>query len=104
MMMRVNVEHGQRTALSVPESAVQYEGDQAFVFVITAREKGNVARKVLVTPGVNENGFVEIREGVKLGDKVVADGLNRLQDGQQVRLPGQRGPEGKGGPGAKGKN
>lgn len=103
MMMRVNVEHGQRTALAVPESAVQYEGDQAFVFVITAREKGRVARKVLVTPGVNEGGFVELREGVKAGDKVVADGLNRLQDGQQVRLPGQKGgPEGKGGTRAKG--
>lgn len=103
MMMRVNVEHGQRTALAVPESAVQYEGDQAFVFVITAREKGTVARKVLVTPGVNEGGFVELREGVKAGDKVVADGLNRLQDGQQVRLPGQKGgPEGKGGTRAKG--
>lgn len=104
MMMRVNVEHGQRTALAVPESAVQYEGDQAFVFVITAREKGAVARKVLVSPGVSENGFVELREGVKAGDRVVADGLNRLQDGQQVRLPGQRGPEGKGGAGAKGRN
>ena len=97
MMMRVNVEHGQRSALAVPESAVQYEGDQAFVFVITARDKGNVARKALVTPGLNEGGFVELREGVKAGDKVVADGLNRLQDGQQVRLPGQGGPEGKGG-------
>lgn len=103
MMMRVNVEHGQRNALAVPESAVQYEGDQAFVFVITPRDQGAVARKVLVTPGESAGGFVEIREGVKAGDKVVADGLNRLQDGQQVSLPGQGGPGGKGGA-PKGKN
>ena len=104
MMLRVQVEHGQRSALAVPESAVQYEGDQAFVFVITPRDKGAVARKVLVAPGENEGGFVELREGVKAGDKVVADGLNRLQDGQQVRLPGQGGPQGGGGARAKGKN
>ncbi len=102
MMMRVGVEHGQRNALSVPESAVQYVGDQAFVFVITPREKGAVARKVLVAPGSSEGGFVELREGVKAGDKVVADGLNRLQDGQQVRLPGKGGPGGKGGARAQG--
>ncbi len=97
MMLRVQVESGQRTALAVPESAIQYEGDQAFVFVITQRDKGAVARKVLVAPGVSEGGFTELREGVKAGEKVVADGLNRLQDGQQVRLPGQGGGEGKGG-------
>jgi membrane fusion protein (multidrug efflux system) len=103
MMMRVEVEHGQRTALSVPETAVQYEGDQAFVFVITPRDQGAVARKAPVTPGAAEGGFVELREGVKAGDKVVADGLNRLQDGQQVRLPGQGGgPQGKGGARPKG--
>jgi membrane fusion protein (multidrug efflux system) len=97
MMMRVEVESGQRTALAVPESAIQYEGDQAFVFVIAPRGQGAVARKVLVSPGVNEGGFIELREGVKAGEKVVADGLNRLQDGQQVRLPGQGGDRGKGG-------
>ena len=103
MLMRVNVEHGQRTALAVPESAVQYVGDQAFVFVITPRGEGNAARRVLVTPGASEGGFVELREGVKAGDKIVADGLNRLQDGQPVRLPGQGRPEGKG-DAPKGKN
>jgi membrane fusion protein (multidrug efflux system) len=102
MMLRVNVEHGRRTALAVPESAILNEGDQAFVYVITPRGEGNVARKAPVALGVNEGGFVELREGVKAGDKLVADGLNRLQDGQQVRLPGQRGGEGKGGARQKG--
>jgi len=99
MMLRVNIEHGRREALAVPESAVQYEGDQAFVFLIASREGGAVARKTAVTPGASEGGFVEIREGVKAGDRIVADGLNRLQDGQPVRLPGERGgPAGKGRP------
>lgn len=119
MMMRVNVEHGRRDALAVPESAIQYEGDQAFVFLIAQRQNngggeakgksdakgkgpggggGTVVRKTAVTPGVSEGGFVEIREGLKAGDRVVADGLNRLQDGAPVRLPDQGGaqqPQGK---------
>jgi membrane fusion protein (multidrug efflux system) len=116
MMLRVNVEHGRRDALAVPESAVQYEGDQAFVFLISQRQNGGgeangksegkakgkgqagggggmLVRKTPVTPGVSEGGFVEIREGLKVGDRVVADGLNRLQDGQSVMLPGQGAPQ-----------
>lgn len=96
MMLRVNVEHGRRSALAVPESAILNEGDQAFVYVVTPRGEGNVARRAPVTLGASEGGFVEVREGVKAGDKVVADGLNRLQDGQQVRLPGQPGGGGQG--------
>jgi len=99
MMMRVNIEHGRRDALAVPESAVQYEGDVAFVFVITEREGRTIVRKTQVVPGLSEGGFVEIKEGVKAGDRLAADGLNRLQDGQAVTLPGQRpqgAPAGKG--------
>jgi membrane fusion protein (multidrug efflux system) len=102
MMMRVSVEHGQRTALAVPESAIQYEGDSAFVFTIVQREGKNVVHKVQIVPGVSEGGFVEIREGVKANDRLVADGLNRLQDGAPVTLPGER-PRGEGGAGRAGK-
>jgi membrane fusion protein (multidrug efflux system) len=39
-----------------------------------------------VTTGSTSGGFVEIKDGLKLGDRLVADGLNRLQDGQSVAL------------------
>jgi membrane fusion protein (multidrug efflux system) len=90
MLMRVNIEHGRREAMSVPESAIQYEGDAAFVFVITEREGRTIVRKTQVVPGLSEGGFVEIKEGVRPGERLAADGLNRLQDGQPVSLPGQR--------------
>jgi membrane fusion protein (multidrug efflux system) len=33
---------------------------------------------------------VEVRGGLKAGDRVVADGLNRIQDGQPLRVGGGR--------------
>jgi len=90
MMLRVTIEHGRRDALAVPEAAIQYEDAQAFVFVVTTRDGKTVARKTLVVPGASEDGFVEILEGLKPGDKLVADGLNRLQDGQAVQVAGQK--------------
>ncbi len=46
---------------------------------------GMVEQRPIVT-GVRQQGYVEILEGVKPGDRVVADGLNKLQPGQPVRI------------------
>ncbi|MFZ5670588.1 MAG: efflux RND transporter periplasmic adaptor subunit [Pseudomonadota bacterium] len=92
MLMRVAIAHGARESLAVPEAAVQFEGDQAWVFVIAARGQGQSARKTAVRTGATENGFVEILEGLKAGDRVIADGLNRVQDGQPVRVQRPGGP------------
>lgn len=88
MLMRVTISHGGRDVLAVPEAAVQFEGDQAYVFVIATRGPGLAARKQAVDTGASQDGFVEIRGGLRSGDKVVADGLNRIQDGQPVRVGG----------------
>jgi membrane fusion protein (multidrug efflux system) len=88
MMVRVSLEHGARVGVAVPESAVQYEGDQAFVFAIAPGPKGMSAKKRPVVTGMNDAGFVEIRSGLRIGERVVADGLNRVQDGRPVSIAG----------------
>jgi membrane fusion protein (multidrug efflux system) len=93
MMIRVGVEHGQRTGVAVPEPAIQYEGDQAYVFVITPGPKGTRAVKQPVTVGVSDGGLVEVTTGLPVGARIVADGLNRVQDGQPVRVAGAGAPK-----------
>ena len=44
-----------------------------------------VEQRPIVT-GVRQQGFVEILEGVRPGERVVADGLNKIQTGQPVRI------------------
>ena len=92
MTVRVFIERGQRQALGAPESAVQFEGDQASVFVVAERGGKLAAQRRAVATGANQGGFVEITEGLKAGDRIVADGLNRIQDGQPVRVGGGRPP------------
>ena len=85
--MRVSVEQGRRTALSVPESAVQYEGDSAFVYRIASQGEGaSIAQRVTVETGAVEDGFVEILSGVAANNRVVGSGLNRIQPGAPVRV------------------
>jgi membrane fusion protein (multidrug efflux system) len=51
-----------------------------------------------VVAGLRQDGWVEILQGVAITDRVVADGLNRIQSGQPVRPAGAPpSPDGKGG-------
>lgn len=104
MLMRVGIDRGSRETTAVPESAVQFTGDRPFVFVIAQRDKGFIAEQRGVLTGAIEGGFVEIREGLKAGERVVADGLNRIQPGQPIMIGGGSRPggagQGAGAPGA----
>jgi len=91
MAVRVAVQQGVRTAPAVPEGAVQYEGEGAFVYRIARGERGSTAQRVEVETGSVEGGFVEILSGLAAGDRVVGSGLNRIQPGAPVTVAG-RGP------------
>ena len=84
MLIRVSVQQGVRTAPAVPEAAVQYEGDGAFVYRIATSSRGSTAQRVVVETGAVEGGFVEILSGLNPGDRVVGSGLNRIQPGAPV--------------------
>jgi len=94
MAVRVAVTQGLRTAPAVPEAAVQYEGDGAFVYRIAAGERGSTAQRVEVETGAVEGGFVEIISGLNAGDRVVGSGLNRIQPGAPIRVAGAGGARG----------
>lgn len=106
MLMRVGVSRGQRTMASAPESAVSVQGDGAFVYVLHSRAAGQgqpqakgqaggamVEQRPIVT-GLRQQGFVEITDGVKPGERIVADGLNKIQPGQPVRVATGARPDG----------
>lgn len=86
MLMHVLIENGQRQAVALPESAVQSQSDQSFVYVIAHQGERTIARQTPVTVGANENGFVEIREGLPVGAQVVLDGLDRIEPDAPVRI------------------
>jgi membrane fusion protein (multidrug efflux system) len=97
MAVRVAVQQGLRNGVAVPEAAVQYEGDGAFVYRIAKGERGSTAQRVEVETGVVEGGFVEILSGLNVNDRVVGSGLNRIQPGAPVtvgRAGGQGGARG----------
>jgi membrane fusion protein (multidrug efflux system) len=86
MLLRVGVSRGSRVSPSAPEPAVSVQGDSAFVYVIHQQGQRAMAEQRPIVTGVRQQGFVEIVDGVKPGEKIVADGLNKLQPGQPIRI------------------
>ncbi|WP_309091431.1 efflux RND transporter periplasmic adaptor subunit [Phenylobacterium sp.] len=92
MLVRVGISRGDRQSLSAPESAVSVQGDNAFVYVIRTMGERTVAEQRPILTGVRQQGMVEIRDGVRPGERIVADGLNKIQPGQPVRVAGAGAP------------
>ena len=69
-------------ALSVPEAAVQFDADGAFVMAVGAN---NRVRRVNVRTGRRNNGFVELLQGPPEGTMVVLSGSAFLVEGDAVK-------------------
>ncbi len=68
----------------VPRESVTERGGRKVVFVV----EGQKVSQRDVAPGLGDDDIVEIRQGLEPGERVVVRGLETLQDGQRVRLPG----------------
>ncbi|WP_293678604.1 efflux RND transporter periplasmic adaptor subunit [uncultured Phenylobacterium sp.] len=92
MLVRVGVSRGVRQSLSAPESAVSVQAENAFVYVLRQAGERTMTEQRPIVTGLRQHGFVEIRDGVRAGDRIVADGLNKIQPGQPVRVAAPRQP------------
>lgn len=86
MMVRVTLARGERQALAVPESAVSILGSSSSVFVIAQQGGAARAEQRPVVVGSRQDGFVEVREGLAAGDRIVANGVNKVTGGQPVMV------------------
>ncbi len=82
MLMTVMISSNPRTALAVPELALVREGDTSFVYTLDAKQK---AKRVPVKTGARDGNLLEILEGLKVGDRIVTEGVVKLSDGAQAR-------------------
>jgi membrane fusion protein, multidrug efflux system len=65
----------------LPSSAVQHNGDVAFVYLI----ENNEAKMTNVTTGVSDSGMVAV-QGIKSGDVVADSSFEKLQDGSKISI------------------
>lgn len=85
MVVEVQVVIETRTGVTmVPETALVPRPDGLILFKVDSGK----AKQVKIETGVRRAGLVEIRNGLKAGDKVVVEGQFRLRDGAPVGQAG----------------
>jgi membrane fusion protein, multidrug efflux system len=82
MLMTLSVQTKPRTVRLVPEAALAPENARQFVWRVQPDE---TVAKQAVNIGIRATGWVEIVEGVEVGDRVVTEGIGNLRPGRTVR-------------------
>jgi multidrug efflux system membrane fusion protein len=70
-------------AIVIPNAAVQFGSQGNFVYVVDAENKASMRSVEL---GVTEGDRVAVLKGVEAGERVVLEGLDRLQDGRPLEI------------------
>ncbi|MBT2766763.1 efflux RND transporter periplasmic adaptor subunit [Stenotrophomonas sp. ISL-67] len=81
MLLDVRMFRPERQALVIPEIAVVQVGRDSFVFRV---KPDHTVERVDVVTGARRSGVVEIREGLKAGERIVVDGTGKLRPGLKV--------------------
>jgi len=75
-------------SIFVPERLCRNRsGDKARIWLVTAQSTAKL--QDITLGGIRQDGWVEIVSGLNLGDTVVTDPLDGLEDGRKVRIKGE---------------
>ena len=76
-----------KAAVMVPVTALRHGTSGDFVYVLNTDKTASVRK---VTRGQATVDMIQIATGLKVGEKVITEGADRLKDGAKVTLPGDR--------------
>ena len=69
-------------ALSVADTSIVFEDEKKYIYKIL---ENNKIEKVEIVTGIRKDGNLEILSGLEKNDKIVKEGLSRLNNGMLVR-------------------
>ncbi len=81
-LLEVSVKFNLRNSLSVPDTSVMIEGDNAYVYKIDDK---NIANKTEVKTGLRSDKNIEIISGLIEGDIIVAEGLKKVRPRGKIK-------------------
>lgn len=82
LFANIRVEIGrEEQALVVPEDAIAYDSNGSFVWRVGEDQK---AERVPVGLGIRRDGFVQVKTGLRAGDRIVAGGTHKVTQGGAI--------------------
>ena len=81
-LLEIEILYNEKNALSIPETALIMEGNKKFIYKII---ENNTIKKTEIKTGIRDQGNLEVIDGLTQGDKVIAEGLNKVRSGMKVK-------------------
>lgn len=86
LLMRVDLLIDPRDGLVIPEAAILHQGRDHFVQVVVEGKEGLTSARRQIQIGTRKPGFIEVREGLAAGDRVIVHGSMKARPGQPIEI------------------
>lgn len=83
MFLTARIHAGDVKGVSVPNDAITYKDGVNFAWIVD--EEGKAKRKI-VSLGIVGNETTQILSGIEVGDKVITEGVSKVNDGDKVLI------------------
>ena len=74
--LEISIKYDVRDSLSIPDTSTIIEGENVFIYKVNDKNK---TMKTKITIGDRYLGFVEVLDGLNIGDKIVAEGTKKVR-------------------------
>jgi RND family efflux transporter MFP subunit len=84
-LVKIN-DYKKKDAIVIPVNIIQKDATGEYVYVSKENGKLKIAKKCIIKSGQNYNGYVEVIDGLKIGDNIIVTGYQNLEDGETIKL------------------
>ena len=81
-LLDIKLYYNEKKALSIADTSLIFEDDKKFIFKVL---EDNKIEKIEVITGIRKDGNIEVIEGLSEDDRIVKEGLSRLNRGMKVK-------------------
>ena len=81
-LLEVTILYNQKNTLGIPDTSVMLEGNKTYVYKVLS---DNTVKKIEIKTGIRYEGNLEVTEGLKKNDKLVAEGLKKTRPNGKIK-------------------
>ena len=80
--LEISIKYDVRESLSIPDTSTIIEGENVFIYKVNDKNK-TMKTKIII--GDRYLGFVEVLDGLNIGDKIVAEGTKKVRPNLTIK-------------------
>ena len=80
-LLEFSIKYNSRIALAIPDTSVLVEGDKVYIYKVNDED---IVKKSEIKIGDRLEGYIEVFDGIKEGEQIVAEGLKKVRPNGKI--------------------